>query len=206
MKQLCARLLVIAVAGGLLASAGCVYNNTDLVITENVCVNLEETQTTDNFGTFVVADKFAEQLEKKLKEYGKSTKDVKAIHMTSATFKAMSVKPHDWVVDCNIEIGRQDVEAGPFEDGPAPFVTFTDQSLKALTGAPNQADMAADGVDVVNRALASLLNGEDPRMVMLVKNESVTPVPSVSDPMEFKILACVKFQIVVDAGKKGGKK
>jgi hypothetical protein len=205
MKQLCARLLVIAVAGGLLASAGCVYDNTDLVITENVCVNLEETQTTDNFGTFVVADKFQEQLSKKLKEYGKSHKDVKAIHMVGATFKAMSVKPHDWTVDATIDIGRQDVEEGPFEDGPASFVSFTDQSLLALTGVPNQADMHADGVDLVNRALESLVNGEDPRLVMLVKNESVTPTPSTLDPMQFKILACVKFQVVVDAGK-GGRK
>lgn len=205
MKQLCARLLVIAVAGGLLASAGCVYDNTDLVITENVCVNLEETQTSGNFGTFVVADQFKEQLQKRLKEHGKSEKDIKAIHMVGAAFKAMSVKPHDWTVDATIDIGRQDVEAGPFEDGPAPFVVFTDQSLLALTGAPNQADLHADGVALVNRALESLVGGEDPRLVLLVKNESVTPTPSVSDPMQFKILACVKFQVVIDAGK-GGKK
>jgi len=202
MKQLCARLLVIAVAGGLLASAGCVYDGTDLVITENVCVNLDEYQTTGNFGTFVVADVFKERFEQKLRENGKSAKDVKAIHMVSATFKAMDVKPHDWTVTANIDIARQDVEEGAYEDGPAPFVTFSNQSLNGLTGAPNEAQMNAAGVALVNRALESLVDGEDPRLVMLVKNESVTPTPSTSDPMQFRMLACVKFQVVVDAGKK----
>jgi len=202
MKQLCAGLLVIAVAGILLASAGCVYNKTDLVISENVCVTIDEYETTGSFSTFVVCDKFKEQLAKKLKDYGKSEKDVKAIYMTSATFKAMDVKPHDWNITANIDIARQDDPGAGYDAGPAPFVSFTDQSLLALQGGPTDADMHADGVSLVNDALESLVDGEDPRLVLLVTNESVTPTPSTSDPMEFKILACVRFQVVIASGKK----
>lgn len=199
MKQLCARLLVIAVAGGLLASAGCVYDDTDLVITENVCVNISQYQTTGSFASFVVVDDFENKLRAKLEEYGKTEEDIESIHMVSATFKALDVKRHDWVFDATIDIARRDDPSGPYDDGPASFVSFTDQSLKGLKGAPNEADMHADGVALINRALESLLVGEDPRLVMLVSNESVTPTPSTSDPMEFKFLACVKFQVVVKA-------
>jgi len=206
MKHLCARLLVTAVVASMLAMVGCVYNNTDLVLNENVCVNLEEIQTTGTFSTFAVADQFKERLENKLKENGKKLSDVKSIHMTSGTFKSMAVKPHDWRVTADIDIARQDTPGGEYEDGPASFVHFVNKSLKSLSGAPTDAQLDAAGVELVNDALAALVAGEDPRLVLIVNNETVTPTPSESDPMEFKILACVKFQIVVDAGNKGGGK
>ena len=201
MKQLCARLLVIAVLGGLLASAGCVFNESDLVITDNVCVNIDEYQTTGSFSSFTVCDNFKNQLEKKLKDYGKSNKDVKSIHMVSASFKAMSVKPHDWTVTADVDIARQDTPGGSYQDGPVSFVHFNNQSLMGLTGKPNQASMDASGVALVNAALASLVTGGDPRLVLIVNNESVTPTPSVSDPMEFRVQACVKFQAVIAKSK-----
>jgi hypothetical protein len=199
MKQLCARLLVIAVAGVSLALAGCVYDRTDLVITENVCVNIEEYQTTGSFTTFVVCDKFKEELEEKLREYDRKKKDVKSIHMVSATFKTLYVKSHDWKVTANVDIARQDTPGGAYDDGPAPFMSFRRQSLKELRGAPTDADMHADGVELVDRALDTLIDDEDPRLVLLVNNENVRPTPSSSDPMEFKFRACVKFQIVIEA-------
>jgi hypothetical protein len=206
MKQLCARLLVIAAFGSLLASAGCVLSESDLVITDQVCVNIDEVQTTGSFSTFVVADEFKEQLEKKLAENGKSPKDVKSIHMLSASFKSVKVQPHDWIVDADIDIQRQDTDGGPITDGPAPLVSFDNQSLQALKGAPNVPTLAAAGVELVDRALASLLTGEDPRLVLVVNNESVTPTPSASDAMAFTTTACVKFQVVVSNSKAGGKK
>ena len=203
MKQLCARLLVIAALGVLLATVGCIVNKTDLVITDNICVNIDEHETTGTFTTFTVDDKFKDQLEKKLKEYGKSTKDVKSIHMIAGTFKTLSVKPHDWNVTGNIDIARQDTPGGAYDDGPAPFTSFNNQSLKALTGKPTDATLDAAGVALVDRALAALVAGADPRMVLIVNGETVTPTPSPSDPMDFKIEACVRFQTVI-AGDKGG--
>jgi hypothetical protein len=203
MKQLCARLLVIAVLGSLLATAGCILNNSDLVITDNICVAIDEVQTGSSFTTFVVADDFKEQLEKKLAQYGKGKKDVKSIHMVSGSFKSVKVHPHDWVVDADIDIYRDDNGDGTFDDGPFPLTSFEDQSLKALKGQP--ADLHADGVALVNRALESLLTGADPRLVMIVSDENVTPAPSESTPMAFTTNACVKFQMVI-AKNKGNNK
>jgi hypothetical protein len=193
---------VIAIAGMLLGLSSCIFQDGDLVLNETICVNLEETQTTGTFTTFAVADKFKEVLERKLAENGSGKRDVKSIHMVSATFKTMNIMPHDWTVDADINIARQDVPGDPYSDGPAPLVVFEDQSLKALKGKPTDADLLADGVAVVDRALESLLVDEDPRLVLVLENASVTPTPSSTDPMTFRIMACVNFQMVVDLGNK----
>jgi hypothetical protein len=196
--------LTIAVLGTTLGMTSCVFRDGDLVINEKVCVNLDEFQTTGQFSTFAVADKFKDVLEQKLAQHNKGKKDVKSIHMVSATFKTTSVKPHDWNVDAEIDIARQDDPNLPVTDGPAPLVVFEDQSLKELRGRPTDADLLVEGVDLVDRALESLLLDEDPRLVLLVENESVTPTPSVADPMQFKCLVCVKFQFVIDLGNDHG--
>ena len=197
MKQQCARLLVIAVLSSLLVLSGCILNGSDLVITDEVCIDIDEVQTDGSFSTFAVADDFKEQLEKKLAQHNKGPKDVKSIHMVSASFKTVKVSPHDWTVTADIDIARDDNGDSTYEDGPAPLVEFNNQSLQALKGAPNKPSLHADGVALVDRALDSLLNGDDPSLVLIVNNESVTPDPSSSDPMAFTTKACVKFQIVI---------
>jgi len=196
------RISMIAILGMTLALSSCIFKNGDVVINETVSVNLEEEQTTGQFTTFAVADKFKDVLERKLEQHGRGKKDVKSIHMTSATFKTMSIKPHDWTVTGDIHIARQDDPEGPYDDGPAPLVVFEDQSLKDLKGRPTDADLLDDGVDLVDRALADLLDEEDPRLILLVENETVEPTPSDGDPMEFKVRVSVNFQMVVDMGKK----
>ena len=201
MKHLCAKLLVVAIVGVMLAMVGCVYDESDLVITESVCVNFDQTITTGSFSTFVVCDKFLETLLAELAAHDKTLDDIESIHMVSGTFKTMAVtgaNMHDWLITADVSIGRQDDSSGPFTDGPAAFVSFDNQSLQALKGAPTDAPLIAAGVDVVNNALEALLNGEDPRLVLVVDNESISPTPSTSDPMDFKLLTCVKFQAIVN--------
>ena len=180
-------------------------DNSDLVITDKVCVNIDEVQNDGSFSTFVVVDDFKDALNKKLAQYGKTPKDVKSIHMVSGNFKSVKVEAHDWNVSAVINIARQDDPNGAYTDGPAPLVEFTDQSLKGLKGQP--ADLDAAGVHVVNNALESLLSGGDPRLVMIVENESVSPTPTSDDPMAFTTTACVQFQIVITGNvNAGGKK
>ncbi|MCI0450835.1 MAG: hypothetical protein L0Z51_00420 [Candidatus Latescibacteria bacterium] len=202
MRTILFRVIMIAILGMTLPFTSCIFKNGDVVINESVCVNLEEVQTAGTFTTFAVADKFKEVLERKLEQHSRGKKDVKSIHMVSATFKTTYVKPHDWNVTGDIDIARQDDPDGPMTDGPAPLVVFEDQSLKELRGRPTDADLLSDGVDLVDRALESLLNDEDPRLILLVENETVSPTPSESDPMEFKVRVCVNFQMVIDLGKK----
>jgi hypothetical protein len=203
MKHLYARLLVIAALGVLLASTGCVYDRSNVVITEKVCVTIDEYQTTDNFTTFAVSDEFKEVLEQKLAEYNVGKQDVKSIHMVSGVYKVSNVQPHDWVVSTKIDIARQDDPNGDYDDGPAPFMKFKRQSLMALQGHPEDAEMYHAGVKLVNEALEALVDGEDPRLVMIVNHEDVVPPPSPSDPMQFTLKACVKFQFVIDMGHHG---
>lgn len=202
MKHVWTKALASVAVTTMFALSGCVLENGDLVVSENVCVTLEEVQTTGTFSTFAVVDKFEEALERKLKESGNSKKDIKSIHMVSAAFKTMEVTPHDWNFTADIDVARQDVPGGAYEDGPATLVAFEDQSLMGLQGKPTDADLLADGVLVVNRALEALRLGEDPRLVLLVENESVSPTPSETDPMGFQLLVCVQFQMVVAKGNK----
>lgn len=197
MKQLCARLLVIAALGVMLAFAGCITSQSDLVVTDEISVNIVEHETTGSFSTFTVVDDFKDQLEKALAKAGKKSTDVKSIHMIGATFKTTAVSPKDTRATADITIARQDTPGGAYDDGPAAFVSFNDQLLSDLKGKPTDAQMNAAGVTVVDNALAALLGGQDPRLVLTVDNESLTPTPSADSPLDFTVRVSVRFQAVV---------
>jgi len=196
MKQLCARLLVIAALGVLLATAGCITSQSDLVVTDVISTNIVEHETTGSFSTFTVVDDFKVQLEKALEKAGKKSADVKSIHMIGATFQAIAVTPKDARATADITISRQDVS-----DGPAAFVSFNNTLLKSLQGKPTDALLNAAGVAVVDRALQALLNGADPVLVLTVNNETITPTPTPAAPLDFTVRVSVRFQAVVAGGK-----
>jgi len=204
MKQLRVHLLVITALGMLLANAGCIYNQCDLVLTDKVCVDIHEVQTTGTFTSFVVADEFKAALEQKLVDNNLTVDDIRSIHMVGANFKVKSFKPHDWKITAKIDIARQDSVEGAYDDGPKPFTKFKNESLACLKGDREEPKLYSDGVKLVDRALASLLKGEDPRLVLIINNENIQPTPSVSDPMEFTVNTCVKFQIVIKGKRQGG--
>ena len=195
MKQLCAKLLVIAALGMLLATAGCITSQSDLVVTDVISANIVEHETTGSFSTFTVVDDFKIQLEKALEKAGKKSADVKSIHMIGATFQTLSISPKDARATADITIARQDVS-----DGPAAFVSFNNTLLKSLQGKPTDAVMNADGVALVDRALADLLEGGDPTLVLTVNNETITPTPTPEAPLDFTVRVNVKFQAVIAGG------
>ena len=198
MKQLCAKLLVIAALGVMLAFAGCITSQSDLVVTDEISVNVSDHETTGNFTTFTVVSDFKEQLEKALAKAGKKSADVKSIHMIGATFKAINVTPQDARATADITIGRQDVS-----DGPAAFVSFNNTLLRSLQGKPTDAVMNAAGVALVDRALLDLKNGGNPTLTLTVNNETVTPTPTVGAPLDFTVRVAVRFQAVIaGTGKK----
>jgi hypothetical protein len=204
MRKFGAGLLVTVALGTLIAASGCVYDRGDMVINETICVNFDQEITSSSFSTFVVCDKFKEELVEELTEHGRELTDVKSIHMVSGTYKTMAVTHHDWRFTGDVLIARQDDPNGSgYTDGPASFTSFENQSLKRLRGKPTDADLNEDGVELVDRALESLLDGEDPRLILIVENDSVSPEPSESDPMEFKLKTCVKFQAILKNKHKG---
>lgn len=205
MRRAGAGFLLTVALGILVAVSGC-FDNGDLVINETVCVTFDQEITSGEFSTFVVCDQFKTKLVEELTKNGRELEDVKSIHMVHGTYKTQAIQRHDWKVTCQVWIARQDdPNASGYTDGPALFTSFHRQSLKKLKGYPTDADLESDGVELVDRALESLLDGEDPRLVLIVENEEVTPEPSESDPMEFKLRTCVKFQAIVRSSHPGKK-
>jgi len=198
MRKAGAGLLLTVVLGILVAVSSCVYDHGDMVLNETVCVTFDQDITSGSFSTFVVCDQFKEQLLEALTKNGRSLDDVKSIHMVNGTYKTQAVVHHDWRFTGDIFIARQDdPNASGYTDGPALFTSFNHQSLKKLQGRPEDADLEADGVELVDRALDSLLDGENPRLILIVENDSVSPEPSESDVMSFKLRTCVKFQAIL---------
>lgn len=187
----------------LAAASGCIYNDLtgEVVVTEKICVLFEETRTDPYFYTYDVDNRFRERLMGLLDENGATLEDVRGINVVSGTYKVTKPpkKGHDWVITGNVSVARQDVPGDPYIDGPEPLINLIDQSLDEARGKPTAADLIADGVAVIDRALEAVLAGEDPRLVLIMESGNVVPAPSTADPLEFKWLACVRFQVVIEA-------
>lgn len=200
------KLMILPVFCVLALSSGCVYEDlqTEVVITEKVLVQFDEYRESPSIGSAVVVDDFKTKLMNKLDEYGVELEDVVSITMVSGEYKVTKPsKGHDWTVTGEVTIKRQDDPMGPVTEGPEIFVNLTSQSLNAAQGMPVPADLNSAGVGVVNNALAALKMGGDPRLIVTMESDDITPAPSPSDPLMFKWQARIVFQIVVDMSVSG---
>lgn len=199
MRRVLAPLAIAAVC--LAAVSGCIYDelNSQWVVEENVCVNIEDIATSADLSARVVCDLFRARLMEKLDAEGLTLDDVESVAVVSGRYKLVTLQGHDWSVDGMVRLSRQDDTSSPPTEGPVGFVDFDNQSIKALKGAFTTATMEAAGVDLLNDALADILEGGDPRVVLDLDDITVSPAPSPQDPMEFKFLACVRFQAIINA-------
>jgi len=178
----------------------CIYDpqSGTIVVSEKICVNLDQYETDGDIGARVVADQFRERLLADLYQHGATLDDVNDISVTSATYKLIKLSgDHDWTLTADVYVSRVDVS-----DGPDKLVSFSNQSVDDLSGKPTNAALDNAGVGLLNRALDDLVAGGDPQVTVELVGESITPVPSVSDPLVFKWLACVEFQAVIDVSSK----
>jgi len=179
---------------------GCIYDELagEVVVTEKICVQFEETRTSPNFSSYEVDNRFRERLMDLMDENGLTLADIRSANVVSGTYKVTKPsKSHAWAISGNVSVARQDIPGDPYSDGPAPLVNLINQSLKDAKGKPTPAVLIADGVAVLDRALQAVIDGEDPRLVLIMESGDVVPAPSVADPLEFKWLSCVTFQVVV---------
>lgn len=208
MKRTWFKTLLLPVACVLALAGGCVYDDlsSEMVVTDKVCVKLDEYRTSGTLGSAVVTQEFADDVYKLLDKYDSKIKDVKRINVVSGTYEVVtpSQAAHDWVVTSQVTIKRQDDMSGPVTDGPAVFVDLTSQSLNAAKK-PVPADLNSAGVALVNRALDDLLKGQKPRLILTMEGGTITPTPTLVDPLSFSWRACVTFQMVIDKNKKNGK-
>ncbi len=209
MKKAILTTLALSIGGLLVLASGCVFDNlaSEVVVTEKVIVQYKEFRESPSIGSAVVADTWRERLLDALDDHGAKLEDVKSITVVSGEYKvaAPSRASHDWTVSGRVTMRRQDNPSGPVTDGPATFVNMTSQSLMAAKGKAIPASLNSEGVAVVNRALSDLLTGGDPRLIVEMVSDNITPAPSPSDPLEFGWLAQVTFQAVVKV-KAGGMK
>jgi len=203
MKLVFARLALLAALFTLVIGSGCIYDPStgDVVVTEKICVSFEQDFYNADLGSSVVADEFRERILMRIAAYGATLDDIESITMMSGTYQvtkpASKKNEHDWTITAAVDISRQDDPSGPVTDGPERFVNMTSQSLMDAKGKPTYADLNSAGVELVNRALQSLLDGGDPRLVLTLIPGGIDPEPSMSDPCSFKWNACVEFQAVV---------
>ena len=206
MNKAILKLLILPVFCFLALSSGCVYDElqTEVVVTEKINVQFDEYRESPAIGSAVVVDDFKMKLMAKLDEYDVELDDVISITMVSGEYKVTNPsKSHDWAVTGEVTIKRQDDSSVPATEGPEIFVNLTTQSLFDAKGKPVPADLNSAGVGVINNALADLMTGGDPRLVVTMESDDITPAPSPSDPLEFTWMARIVFQIVIDVSVSG---
>jgi hypothetical protein len=207
MRRKILSVVVLPVIGILALAAGCVYDDmsSQMVVTDNISVTLDEYRESGTLGSAVVVEDFADQVYKMLDKYDSKIKDIKSINVVSGTYRVArpSNATHDWVISSAVTVRRQDDPMGPVTDGPATFVNMTDQSLRAAQGAPIYADLNSAGVALIKRALDDLLLGQDPRLILQMEGGTITPTPTPSDPLSFSWRATVTFQVVIQKNPVG---
>jgi hypothetical protein len=202
MKKTILAVLAVSIGSVLLLGSGCVYDNlrSQVVVTEKVVVQYDEYRETPSIGSAVVADTWRHRLLDALEDYGADIEDVQSITVVAGEYKTTmpSKAPHDWTITGKVTVRRQDDPMGPVTDGPADFVRMTTQSLAGAKGKPIPADLNSAGVELINDALEVLLAGGNPRLIVEMVSDNISPAPSPSDPLKFNWLAMVTFQAVVD--------
>ena len=205
MNKTMLNILILSAISALALMSGCIYDppSGTVVITEKVVVQFSEHREIPTIGSAVVADDFKERLMSALERQHVKIEDVQTITKVTGAYKVSrpSKAGHDWVITGNVTISRQDDPMSPPTSGPSPFIDMFNQSLRAAKSKPVGASLNAEGVALVNRALAGLLEGMDPRLVIAMNSSSIVPPPSPSDPLDFQWLAEVTFQAVVKVGQ-----
>jgi hypothetical protein len=203
MNKAMLKIIILSAISALALMSGCLYDppSGTVVITEKVVCQFDEYRTIPTIGSAVVADDFKEKLMSALERQHFKLEDVQTITMVSGAYKVSkpSTAPHDWVITGTVSISRQDDPNGPVTSA-SPFINVFDQSLRAAKSRPVRANLNTEGVALVNRALAGLLEGMDPRLIITMNSSSIVPPPSTADPLEFKWLAEVTFQAVIKVG------
>lgn len=202
MRRVASIVVVLPVLGILALAGGCVYDDmsSEMVVTEQVSVTLDEYRESGTLGSTVVVAEFADEVYKMLDKYDSKIKDIKSINVVSGTYRVArpSTAAHDWVITSPVTVRRQDDPSGPITDGPATFVNMTSQSLRAAQGAPVYADLSSAGVALIKRALDDLLLGQDPRLILQMEGGTIVPEPTPDDPLSFSWRTTVTFQVVIN--------
>jgi hypothetical protein len=82
------------------------------------------------------------------------------------------------------------------------LLRYTDKYVPDLLGAKVVADLEPTGVDVINTALENFVDGDNPVLRFVTRNETVSPAPTPSNPIEFHWGLWIQYQIMVHESAK----
>jgi hypothetical protein len=185
-------ILAVAVLCLALGGPGCILEEKviEVVLTGSTCAVFVENHDTENFTTPVLLD-YANEIDEILMDNGLSRDDIAMAKVMSATYQVTSFDhSHDWTISGVITV--EWVGASAAET----IVSYTAQSVEAAEPVPVQASLDADGVQVINDALADYLNGGYPMLRFEVVNGDVSPTPSEADRLVFTWESCIKVHIL----------
>jgi hypothetical protein len=161
-----------------------------LVFKDKYCVQFDEVRTSVPFATEVVSDQFATQVLASLAQAGLTADDIKSMRMTGGSVALKGkLSGHDWEITSRVDVKRQD-GVFPFE----PLVHEETVLLKGLKGKGLKVSLNQEGVNFVDEALADLINGGNPVLLVKMVGTNVVPAPSPQDPMIFTWQACIEVQ------------
>ncbi len=180
-------LLIIGISSCLLKK-----KSLEIVLTEESCADFSEMELLASFITPAEVN-FGRKLDDLLTENGMSRSDISRAVLVSVSYGITQFShDHDWSISGIITVERKDKPEGPF-----PILTYANVSLERTLGVMVPADLDSSGVNLVNRALADFISGDDPILVFTVQNGDVDPLPSLSDPIAFDWKACAVMHVVV---------
>ncbi|MEJ2720601.1 MAG: hypothetical protein P8181_05605 [bacterium] len=205
------RMLLLPIVGILLFAGGCVFDDTEteLVINDWMVVPFSEYRTSPDIGSEAICDQTKAAFLELLDRNNVDPEDVISAHLLKGRYDVTSLTSddHDWTIEGQVMIYRQDDPSGPITDGPELFIKWTPESLYKLLENPanvaRRARTADEGVMVLDRAMMALINGEDPRIVLRFEAEDIVPAPTMADPLVFEWAAHARIQLIVRADMMG---
>ena len=205
MKSILKSVSLLAIVAFVAAMSGCVLEGeSQVVLNEVLNVNFDERMESGDQRSEVICDQFRQQIEYFLMEHEIEPEDIVSVGIVSATYQVSRISQDngpkdDFVISGYATVKRQDDPSGPVTDGPETLVNQTTQSILDARGMPTPADLNADGVGLLERAIYSLVvDGEDPRVIITLESQAIDPVPTPECPLDFKWRATIRLQVVVN--------
>jgi hypothetical protein len=184
---------LVALLCVLTLSVGCVLEEKviEIVLSGETCADFEEDHETGDFTSESILA-YGDEIQDILNDNGISRDDISKAFVVGGSYEVTDFEhSHDWTVGGSIFVER--VGGGA---NPDTLLKYTSQSLKEALDNQIWAELHADGVDVLNQALADFLNGANPILRFTVQNGTTTPEPSSFDRIIFDWQTCIKMQLI----------
>jgi hypothetical protein len=128
----------------------------------------------------------SEKIAELIDDAGLSRDEIKSAFVVGVEYEVTALTApsghDDWLISGRITI---DSDHDDPNAGFVALVTYTEQSVAAAMGKRHSQTLQSEGVDMINGALESFLDGGSPTVSLAIENGDVEPSPSAGDPIVF---------------------